>query len=104
MPILGPERNLFCNVARNNDTISIIQRSNILIFCCREAALEIDNDQLRMVFDHAPLGIAVLSLQREVLYCNSSFKEIYGWSGHEMIGVTLPIPEHQRETWHSMVR
>jgi PAS domain S-box-containing protein len=66
--------------------------------------LGIDNHELSVVLDSAPVGIALLGTDRKVRYCNPAFAKIYGWSSDELIGETLPVPEHQLVKWHALLR
>lgn len=65
--------------------------------------MEIGNYELRAILDSAPVGIALLGVDRTVRYCNSALLEIYGWEREEIIGSRLPIPGHQQEKWESLL-
>lgn len=65
--------------------------------------MEIDLALLKMLFDKAPVGIALLDLDRTVQYCNPEFARIYGWEDDGIIGTVLPIPEHQRDNYNQLV-
>jgi PAS domain S-box-containing protein len=65
--------------------------------------LDIGNYELRAILDSAPVGIALLGVDRTVRYCNSALLEIYGWEREEIIGSRLPIPKHQQEKWESLL-
>ncbi len=50
------------------------------------AALHASESRLRMVLDHAPLGIAKIALDGDIEDCNSRFCELLGYDHAEMIG------------------
>jgi PAS domain S-box-containing protein len=66
--------------------------------------LEIGSHELNAILENAPVGIALLGIDRTVRYCNSAFLEIYGWEHEEMIGSQLPIPKHQQEKWEALLQ
>lgn len=61
--------------------------------------MDIDNTALRMILERAPVGIALLDFDRTVRYCNSEFLKIYGWDSSDIVGIKLPIPEHQHKNY-----
>jgi PAS domain S-box-containing protein len=65
--------------------------------------LEFDNALLRMILEKAPVGLALLDLDRTVRYCNPEFRKIYGWDDDEIIGTKLPIPDHQKKNYLDLV-
>jgi PAS domain S-box-containing protein len=65
--------------------------------------LEIGNYELRAILDSAPVGIALVGVDRTVRYCNLAFLDIYGWEHEDIIGSRLPIPRHQYEKWESLL-
>jgi PAS domain S-box-containing protein len=65
--------------------------------------LETDNSELKVILDRAPVGIALLGTDRTVRYCNPAFSEIYGWSTEDLVGIRLPIPEHQQQKWRGLL-
>jgi PAS domain S-box-containing protein len=60
-------------------------------------------EQMKLMFDHAPIGIALFDLDRKVIRCNPAFREIYGWTDDEMIGTIPPLPESQQGAWEELV-
>lgn len=66
--------------------------------------MEFGNVELRAILDSAPVGIALLGIDRTVRYCNTAFLEIYGWEHAEIIGARLPIPKHQQEHWEGLLK
>lgn len=60
-------------------------------------------EQMKLMFDHAPIGIALLVLDRRVIRCNPAFRDIYGWTDDEMTGTIPPLPKSQREAWEELV-
>ncbi len=55
------------------------------------------------MLDRAPVGIALFDVNRKVLRCNPAFREIYGWNDEDIVGLTPPLPESQRESWADLV-
>ena len=68
-----------------------------------EANLEFDDALLRMILDHAPVGIALLNFDRTVRYCNPEFRKIYGWDDDSILGSKLPLPEHQKQSFNEFL-
>jgi len=60
--------------------------------------LERERDEIRMMLDRAPIGIALFDTNRKVLRCNPAFHKIYGFSDEDIIGIIPPLPESQRES------
>jgi len=65
--------------------------------------MQTERDEMRIMVDHAPLGIALLDKNRRVLRCNPTFREIYGWNEEDIVGRTPPLPESQRESWAGLI-
>jgi diguanylate cyclase (GGDEF)-like protein/PAS domain S-box-containing protein len=53
-----------------------------------EDALREARDRFRSIFDHAPIGVALVSLEGRYLQVNSSLCEILGYSKQELQGLT----------------
>src|SRR3712207_4464435 len=53
-----------------------------------EDALREARDRFRSVFDHAPIGVAVVSLEGRYLQVNRSLREILGYSEDELLATT----------------
>jgi PAS domain S-box-containing protein len=60
------------------------------------------NLELSKALDRAEIGIAVLGLQRKVLFCNSFFRKLYGFEKEELIGRSLPLPESRLKEWEAL--
>lgn len=65
--------------------------------------IEGERDEMRIMLDYAPIGIALFGIDRKVLRCNPAFREIYGWDDEDIIGRTPPLPDSQRESWSELV-
>ena len=65
--------------------------------------MEFDDALLRMILDHAPVGIALLNFDRTVRYCNPEFRKIYGWDDDSILGSKLPLPEHQKQSFNEFL-
>lgn len=85
-----------------------------LLFCCTASwlvgslrdqwkVLQRQRDEMRVMLDHAPIGIALFDVKRKVLHCNPAFREIYGFDGQDIIGAVPPLPESQRRSWDDLV-
>lgn len=72
---------------------------------CRQQwkRMQTEIDEMTIMLDRAPVGIALFDLDRRVLRCNPAFREIYGWTDEDIVGRTPPLPESQRESWASLV-
>jgi PAS domain S-box-containing protein len=68
-----------------------------------EAHHDFNRRQLETIVEGAPIGVGILNLERKVVYCNSAFARTYGFNQSEILGVTLPMPESQREPWADLV-
>jgi PAS domain S-box-containing protein len=69
----------------------------------RWRTLERERDEMRIMLDHAPIGVALFDINRKVLRCNPAFRDIYGFHGEEIVGSIPPLPDSQRESWADLV-
>lgn len=65
--------------------------------------MQTERDEMRIMLDRAPVGIALFDVGRRVLRCNPTFREIYGWNDEDIVGHTPPLPDSQRESWDELV-
>ena len=68
-----------------------------------EALHDFNRRQLETIVEGAPIGVGILDLERKVVYCNSAFARTYGFHQSEILGVTLPIPDSQKQPWAELV-
>jgi two-component system sensor histidine kinase/response regulator len=59
-----------------------------------ERALRESEDRFRKAFDHAPIGMAVISLEGQFLKVNQTLCEIVGVDAGELLGMTLQHVTH----------
>ena len=58
-----------------------------------EARRQLDNT-FRALFDHAPLGIVLVSTDRRILNCNLAFQKMLGYSLEELKSLSVPEISH----------
>lgn len=76
-----------------------------LILQVRRSWIALHNvtEQMKLMVDDAPIGIALFDLDRKIIRCNPALRDIYGYTEDEMIGAIPPLPERQREAWEELV-
>lgn len=79
-------------------TMALVCGTALLLYK-RWSAVVNERDRLRIMVNHAPIGIALFDLDRKVIQCNPAFREIYGWDEGEIVGKVPPLPESQRDMW-----
>ena len=62
-----------------------------------EAALRESEEQFRVVFEHAAIGIALVTFQGRILDANPAFQGMLGYTADELQGKSIPAITHPRD-------
>jgi PAS domain S-box-containing protein len=62
-----------------------------------EAALRESEERFRVIFERAPLGIALVTFQGRMLQTNPAFQEMLGYTADELRGKSIPAITHPRD-------
>jgi diguanylate cyclase (GGDEF)-like protein/PAS domain S-box-containing protein len=68
-------------------------------------ALQLNEDKFRRAFDHAAIGMAIVSLSGEILKINRSFEQLIGFSDAELTDINFEslLPEYETASYRREV-
>ena len=68
-------------------------------------ALQLNEDKFRRAFDHAAIGMAIVSLSGEILKINRSFEQLVGFSDAELTDINFEslLPEYETASYRREV-
>jgi PAS domain-containing protein len=66
--------------------------------------IERERDEIRIMLDHAPVGVALFDINRKVLRCNPAFCDIYGFREAQIIGSIPPCRRVSAEAGTNLSR